>query len=109
VGELLAFLKTNAFASGGLILLLVGGLAAPLRSVPGPIWRAIRQHLILQVQVTSDDPAYAWLEEWVAKQPASRKTKTLRVVTRHIDDPARAHPQIRRDRQGARGNVAPPA
>src|SRR5438128_8733670 len=87
VGELLAFLKTNAFASGGLILLLVGGLAASLRSVPGRIWRVIRQHLILQVQVTSDDPAYEWLEEWVAKQPASRKTKTLRVVTRNIDDP----------------------
>src|SRR5438876_971716 len=87
VGELLAFLKTNAFASGGLILLLVGGLAASLRSVPGRIWRVIRQRLILQVQVTSDDPAYAWLEEWVAKQSAARKTRSLRVVTRHIDDP----------------------
>src|SRR5439155_14147743 len=87
VGELLAFLKTNAFASGGLILLLVGGLLASLRTVPGRIWRVIRQRLILQVQITSDDPAYAWLEEWVAKQSAGRKTRSLRVVTRYVDDP----------------------
>ena len=48
----------NQFASGGLLLMVVGGLIAYLRSIPQRIWRWIVDQSTITITVTNDDGFY---------------------------------------------------
>lgn len=79
--HLLSFFTTNQFASGGLIMVLFGGILASLRNVPKQAWNYLKNRIgFFQVTVRSDDPLYPALETWISKY--SFKTKNYRVLTR---------------------------
>jgi mitochondrial chaperone BCS1 len=78
--ELLKSMLTgqNAFASGGLFLMIIGGLSVWLRAVPEKIWYWIVRQTTMMITVNDDDAAFVWVKEWFLEQ------KFLKRI-RHVD------------------------
>ena len=79
-------LSQNQFASGGLVLMVIGGLVAWLRGIPMQIYRWLYSRLVLTVHIQSRDPAFEWLRVWVLSKPESKRMRTLELSARDDDD-----------------------
>ncbi|MGH7937556.1 MAG: AAA family ATPase [Chthoniobacterales bacterium] len=58
----------NEFASGGLMLMVIGGLSVYLRAVPETIWYWIVMQTTMMITVKDDDTAFVWVKEWFLDQ-----------------------------------------
>lgn len=58
----------NAFASGGLLLMAIGGLSVYLRAVPEQLWHWIVAQTTMIITVKDDDAAFVWVKEWFLEQ-----------------------------------------
>jgi mitochondrial chaperone BCS1 len=72
-GNMLDLLKSmltgqNAFASGGLLLMAIGGLSVYLRAVPNKLWDWIAGQTTMIITVKDDDAAFVWVKEWFLEQ-----------------------------------------
>src|SRR5215475_3129093 len=68
----------NQFASGGLLLMIIGGISVYLRAVPENIWYWLVQQTTMMITVNDDDAAFVWVKEWFLEQ------KFLKGI-RHLD------------------------
>src|SRR5205823_9262936 len=68
----------NAFASGGLLLMIIGGLSVYLRAVPERLWQWTVGQTTMTITVKDDDAAFVWVKEWFLEQ------KFLQRI-RHVD------------------------
>jgi chaperone BCS1 len=95
-------LSDNSFFSGGLILMVGGALLAACRQLPMQAWDWLRSQLVIEVDVLDRDPAFDWIDQWLASHRYSQsRARCLSVRTRAIDprqreaDPTGDHrPQI---------------
>jgi mitochondrial chaperone BCS1 len=58
----------NEFASGGLLLMIIGALSVWLRAVPERVWYWIVGQTTMMITVKDDDAAFAWVKEWFLDQ-----------------------------------------
>jgi mitochondrial chaperone BCS1 len=58
----------NQFASGGLLLMLIGGLGVYLREVPMRLWYWLVDQTTMSLSVKDDDAAFVWIKEWFLEQ-----------------------------------------
>jgi mitochondrial chaperone BCS1 len=58
----------NAFASGGLLLMIIGGLSVYLRGLPESIWYWLVRETTMLITVADDDAAFVWVKEWFLEQ-----------------------------------------
>src|SRR5215813_13035306 len=68
----------NDFASGGLLLMIIGGLVVWLRAVPERLWHWLVGQTTMIITVKDDDAAFVWVKEWFLEQ---RFLKRIR----HVD------------------------
>ena len=68
----------NALASGGLLLMVIGGLSVWLRAVPEKIWYWIVRQTTMMITVNDDDAAFVWVKEWFLEQEFLKRV-------RHVD------------------------
>lgn len=68
----------NAFASGGLLLMIIGGVSVWLRAVPERIWYWVVRQATMMITVNDDDAAFVWVKEWFLDQKFLKKI-------RHVD------------------------
>src|ERR1700746_2370327 len=68
----------NQFASGGLLLMVVGAVAAYLRAVPQKLWYWLVGQTTMMITVKDDDAAFVWVKEWFLEQQFLKKI-------RHVD------------------------
>ena len=68
----------NEFASGGLLLMIIGGLSVWLRAIPERLWHWIVRQTTMMITVKDHDAAFVWVKEWFLEQ------KFLRRI-RHVD------------------------
>ncbi len=68
----------NQFASGGLLLMIVGGIAAYLRALPRRWWAWLVRQTTMVITVKDDDAAFAWVKEWLREQKFVKRI-------RHVD------------------------
>ena len=68
----------NALASGGLLLMVIGGLSVWLRAVPEEIWYWIVRQTTMMITVNDDDAAFVWVKEWFLEQEFLKRI-------RHVD------------------------
>jgi chaperone BCS1 len=71
----------NAFASGGLLLMIIGGLSVWLRAVPEKIWYCIVRQTTMLITVNDDDAAFVWVKEWFLEQKFLKKIRHLDLDT----------------------------
>ena len=71
----------NDFASGGLLLMIIGGLSVYLRAVPLRLWHWIVDQTTMTVTVNDDDAAFVWVKEWFLEQKFLRRTRRVDLDT----------------------------
>ena len=79
-------LATNQLFGGGLILMVTGGLIAYFREVPGRIWQWLRRRWLIEIDILDRDPAFEWIDKWLAQHSYSRnRARSLTVKTVSVD------------------------
>jgi mitochondrial chaperone BCS1 len=83
---MLEFLKhvfsgQNQFASGGLLLMVVGGLGVWLRAIPLKVWEWFVEQITMIVTVKDDDPAFVWVKEWFLEQQFLKRVRRVDLDT----------------------------
>jgi mitochondrial chaperone BCS1 len=71
----------NEFASGGLLLMIVGGIGVFLRSLPWTLWRWIERQTTMLITVDDEDVAFVWVKEWLLEQTFMRRVRRVDVDT----------------------------
>jgi len=71
----------NQFASGGLLLMLVGSVGVFLRSLPVRLWGWIVGQTTMTITVKDDDAAFRWVKEWFLEQPFLLRIRQLDLDT----------------------------
>jgi mitochondrial chaperone BCS1 len=75
------FAGQNQFASGGLLLMIVGGLSVYLRAVPETLWEWVVSQTTMMVTVTDDDAAFIWVKEWFLDQHFLKRVRRVDLDT----------------------------
>jgi chaperone BCS1 len=71
----------NEFASGGLVLMIIGGLSVWLRALPERVWDWIVGQSTMIITVKDDDAAFAWVKEWFLEQGFLKRIRRLDLDT----------------------------
>jgi chaperone BCS1 len=71
----------NQFASGGLLLMIIGGLGVYLRAVPESIWEWFVLQTTMMITVKDDDAAFVWVKEWFLEQDFLRRIRRVDLDT----------------------------
>ncbi|MGA9475781.1 MAG: AAA family ATPase [Terriglobales bacterium] len=71
----------NEFASGGLLLMLIGGLSVYLRAVPEGIWYWTVTQTTMMITVKDDDAAFIWVKEWFLDQEFLKRIRQVDLDT----------------------------
>ena len=84
--NMLEFLKhaldgQNQFASGGLLLMVVGGLGVWLRAIPLRAWEWLVEQTTLMITVNDEDAAFVWVKEWFLEQGFLRRIRRVDLDT----------------------------
>jgi len=83
---MLEFLKhvlggQNQFASGGLLLMVIGGIAAYLRAIPRRLWYWLESQFSMMITVKDDDMAFRWVKEWMLEQKNLKRARRIDLDT----------------------------
>jgi len=71
----------NQLASGGLLLMLIGGLSVYLRAVPENLWYWIVGQTTMLITVKDDDAAFVWVKEWFLEQQFLKRLRRIDLDT----------------------------
>ena len=71
----------NEFASGGLLLMIIGAISVWLRAVPKLVWDWIVGQTSMVITVKDDDAAFGWVKEWFLDQSFLKRTRRVDLDT----------------------------
>jgi len=71
----------NQFASGGLLLMIIGGVGVYLRAIPERAWEWLVEQSTLMITVKDDDAAFVWVKEWFLEQKFLKRIRRVDLDT----------------------------
>jgi chaperone BCS1 len=71
----------NQVASGGLLLMIIGGLSVYLRAVPAALWQWLVGQTSMMITVKDDDTAFLWVKEWFLEQNFLKRIRRVDLDT----------------------------
>jgi len=71
----------NQFASGGLLLMMIGSIGVFLRSLPEHLWDWLVEQTTMTVTVKDDDEAFTWVKEWFLEQEFLKRIRNVDLDT----------------------------
>ena len=71
----------NQFASGGLLLMIVGGIVAYLRAIPRRLSYWMESQFSMMITVKDDDMAFRWVKEWMLEQKYLKRARRVDLDT----------------------------
>ncbi len=75
-------LQNNDLFKGGLLLMVGGAILAIVRSWPTRIWKLIKYHSMVVIDIPDNDPAFDWVNIWLSQHAYSKnKSRLLTVKT----------------------------
>src|SRR5258706_10533615 len=83
MGEILKNILSghNQFASGGLLLMIVGGLSVYLRAIPERLWEWLVSQTTMMITVNDDDASFFWVKEWLLEQDFLKRIRRVDLDT----------------------------
>jgi chaperone BCS1 len=73
--------EQNQFATGGLLLMFVGGLGVFLKAVPQKLWEWCVSQTTMMITVKDEDAAFVWVKEWFLEQKFLRRIRRVDLDT----------------------------
>jgi chaperone BCS1 len=67
----------NQFASGGLLLMMIGSIGVFLRALPERLWDWLVAQTTMTVSVNDDDEAFTWVKEWFLEQEFLKRIRNV--------------------------------
>ncbi|HKC00709.1 MAG TPA: AAA family ATPase [Terriglobales bacterium] len=71
----------NQFASGGLLIMIVGGLGVYLRALPEALWEWFVSQTTMMITVNDDDSSFCWVKEWLLEQNFLKRIRRVDLDT----------------------------
>jgi chaperone BCS1 len=71
----------NQFASGGLLLMVIGSVGVFLRALPERLWDWLVAQTTMTVTVKDDDEAFTWVKEWFLEQEFLKRIRNVDLDT----------------------------
>lgn len=71
----------NQFASGGLLLMIIGGIGVYLRALPERLWSWMVAQTTMMITVKDDDVAFLWVKQWFVEQKFLKKVRRVDLDT----------------------------
>lgn len=71
----------NQFASGGLLLMIIGSVGVFLRSLPEKFGRWILSQTTMTISVKDEDAAFEWVKEWFLEQNFLKRIRRVDLDT----------------------------
>jgi chaperone BCS1 len=71
----------NQFASGGLLLMAIGGVIAAMKSIPRKIYNWFLLQLTIQLTITDEQEAFYWFKWWFQNQEYSERFRNMDAFT----------------------------
>jgi chaperone BCS1 len=71
----------NQFASGGLLLMVIGSIGVFLRALPEHLWNWLVAQTTMTVTVKDDDEAFTWVKEWFTEQEFLKRIRNVDLDT----------------------------
>ena len=75
-------LETNIIASGGLFVMVAGGLMASIWRIYHPIIAFIKRRFIVVMDISNNDDTFKWFSNWLATTNYAKRTNLLTVISR---------------------------
>lgn len=76
-----SLLDHNPLVSGGLVLMIAGGLLYYLKRLPGALGDLLERFCILKLEILDEDESYQWMQVWLASQILSPFRQGLKATT----------------------------
>jgi chaperone BCS1 len=71
----------NQFASGGLLLMLLGSVGVFLRRLPEQLWSWFAHQITMMITVKDDDDSFVWVKEWFLEQKFLKRVRRVDLDT----------------------------
>jgi mitochondrial chaperone BCS1 len=71
----------NQFASGGLLLMVIGSVGVFLRALPQHLWDWLVEQSTMTITVKDDDEAFTWVKEWFLEQEFLKRIRNVDLDT----------------------------
>lgn len=71
----------NQFASGGLLLMVIGAIGAYMRAIPSRLWYWLVDQTTMSITVKDEDAAFHWVKQWFADQKFLRRIRRVDLDT----------------------------
>ena len=71
----------NQFASGGLLLMVLGSIGVFLRGLPEQLWSWLVQQTTMMIMVKDDDDSFVWVKEWFLEQKFLKRIRRVDLDT----------------------------
>jgi chaperone BCS1 len=71
----------NQFASGGLLLMVIGGIAAYFKGIPVAIKNFLMRQLTISMNITDDHTAFEWVQWWFQSREYSKRMRNVDAFT----------------------------
>ena len=71
----------NQFASGGLLLMVLGSIGVFLRGLPAQLWSWLVQQTTMMITVKDDDDSFVWVKEWFLEQKFLKRIRRVDLDT----------------------------
>ena len=71
----------NQFASGGLLLMVIGAIGAYMRAIPARIWHWFVDQTTMSITVKDEDAAFYWVKQWFTEQKFLKRVRRVDLDT----------------------------
>jgi chaperone BCS1 len=71
----------NQFASGGLLLMIIGAIGVYVRALPTQLWYWLVEQSTMMITVKDDDDAFDWIKEWFLEQTFLQRIRRVDLDT----------------------------
>ena len=71
----------NQFASGGLLLMVIGAIGAYMRAIPARIWHWFVDQTTMSITVKDEDAAFCWVKQWFTQQKFLKRVRRVDLDT----------------------------